>query len=384
MTAGKRILVLGAGFGGLAAANTLRKGLSQNHSVIVIDRKKSFMMGLVNLWILAGSRKLEDSQTPLAGINSRGIEYLNDEVIKIEAGSNRVRTSDHGWIEYDYLVIALGSELAPERVSGFVGRGFNLYDSSQVPALRERLLALRRGRVAISIMGMPYKCPPAPYEAAMIINDILTRNGTRDAIEIDMYVPSPISLPVAGPQVSAAVVEMIGKYGIRFNPTCKLTSVRDAEIEFENGRKESYDVLVGIPPHRSPDVIKSAGLTSNEWIAVDRLTMRTERRNVFAVGDITEIKIGPAMAMPKAGIFAEGQAKAVAEQIIDEINSRQSNAAFNGQGFCFMEVGNRMAGFVDADFYNAAGPVLRLEPPSPENYDKKHDFERSRLREWLL
>jgi len=379
----KRILILGAGFGGLAAANKLRKSLSQDHRIIVIDRKKSFMMGLVNLWILAGSRGLEDSQTPIDGLNSRGIEYLNDEAVKIDPDSSRVQTAAHGWITYDYLVIALGSELAPERINGFVGRGFNLYDSSQVPALREKLLAIKRGRVAISIMGLPYKCPPAPYEAAMIINDILTKNGTRGTIDIDMYVPSPLSLPIAGPKVSADVVATIEKYGIKFNPSCKISSVRDGEIEFEGGRKETYDVLVGIPPHRSPDVIKSSGLTTREWISVNRQTMRTDRKNIFAVGDVTEIKVGQS-AIPKAGIFAEGQAKAAAGQIINEINNDKSEASFDGQGFCFMEIGGRQAGYVKADFYNPDGPLLSLEPPSEANYEKKHDFERSRIREWLL
>lgn len=381
---GRRIVILGAGFGGLTAANILRKGLGQTHRVIVIDRKKSFMMGLVKLWILAGSRKLEDSQTPLAGLNAKGIEYLNDEVTKIELSAKRVHARDHGWINYDYLVVALGSELAPEKIEGFVGRGFNLYDLEQLAPLREKLLSLKRGRVAISVMGMPYKCPPAPYEAAMLIDELLTKNGTRDAIEMDVYIPSPIALPVAGPKVSGEVVEMIGKAGIRFHPNCKPKVVRDGEIEFEGGRRERFDVLVGIPPHRSPDVVKAAGLAAaGEWIPVDRLTLRTQFPDVFAIGDVTEIKAGQ-LAMPKAGIFAEGMAKVVAQEIIDEVNGARPAASYDGRGYCFIEVGGRTAGYVDADFFNAAGPLLKLEPPSSQNYEKKQEFERSRLREWLL
>src|SRR6185436_7740335 len=171
---GKQILILGAGFGGLAAANALRKSLGQEHRVIVIDRKKSFMMGLVKLWILEGSRQLEESQTPLDGLNAKGIEYLNDEIIMIDATSKRVQAKDHGWFDYDYLVVALGAELVPDRIPGFVGRGYNLYDAQQVPKLRDMLLKLGRGRVAIAIMGMPYKCPPAPYEASLIIDSVLS------------------------------------------------------------------------------------------------------------------------------------------------------------------------------------------------------------------
>jgi sulfide:quinone oxidoreductase len=380
---GKRIVILGAGFGGLACANALRKGLAQHHRIIVIDRKKSFMMGLVKLWILVGSRKLAESQTPLAGLDAKGIEYVNDEVTKIDTASKKVQTKAGGWIQYDYLVVALGAELAPEKIDGFNGRGFNLYDPAQVEPLRDRLLALKKGKVAISIMGAPYKCPPAPYEVAMMINDMLERNGTRKAIEMEVFAPSPIALPVAGPKVSADVVDMISKYGIRFSPNCKPKTVRDGEIEFESGRKEKFDLLIGIPPHKSPAVVKESGLAQGEWVPVDRLTLKTQFEGVYAIGDVTEIKLGQ-LAMPKAGIFAEGQAKVVAQEIIDEVNGKKPQSEYNGQGFCYVEVGNRMAGYVQADFYNAQGPLFQLDPPSAAHFEGKHDFERSRIKEWLL
>ncbi len=379
---GRRILILGAGFGGLVAATELRKGLEQDHRVIVVDRKRSFMMGLVKLWILEGSRKLEESQTPLDGLNAKGIEYLNDEVTRIDVPSNRVQAKDHGWIEYDYLVVALGAELVPDRVAGFTGRGYNLYDAQQVPKLRDRLLELKRGRVAVSIMGMPYKCPPAPFEASMIIDGMLEKQGTRSSVEIDVYSPAPVALPVAGPQVSANVVDIISQRGIRFNPSHKLKSVSD-HLEFENGNRADYDVLVGIPPHRAPEVVRSAGMAEGDWVTVDRSTMKTRFANVYAIGDVTEIKVG-AMAVPKAGIFAEEQGKVAARQIMGEIGGRPAAAAFAGRGYCFMETGNGRAGYLDADFFNPAGPIVRLEAPSVQNFQKKQDFERARVKEWLL
>jgi sulfide:quinone oxidoreductase len=380
---GKRILILGSGFGGLAAANELRKSLGADHRVIVVDRKKSFMMGLVKLWILEGSRGLEESHTPLEGLNSKGIEYINDEVTQIDIAQNRVQAKGHGWIGYDYMIVALGAELAPEKIPGFVGTGYNLYDAEQVPKLREKLLSLKRGKVAIAIMGMPYKCPPAPYEASLLIDNMLSIHGTRSNIEIDIYVPTPIALPVAGPQISANVVEIVSQRGMRFHPLHKLKSIINGKLEFENGTKADYDVLIGIPPHRAPEIVRSAGLTEGDWVAIDRNTMKTRFKNVFAIGDVTEIKVGT-MALPKAGIFAEEQAKVAARRIIDEISSRPSIATFSGRGYCFMDVGNRRAGYLEGDFFNPAGPSFKLEAPSEQNFQKKQDFERTRIKEWLL
>lgn len=383
---GKRILILGAGFGGLAAATELRKGLDQDHRIIIIDRKKSFMMGLVKLWILEGSRTLEESQTPLEGLNAKGIEYLNDEIVKIDLASKRVQVRIHGWIEYDYLIVALGTELAPDRLPGFVDRGYNLYDAQQVPRLREKLLSLQQGKVAIAIMGMPYKCPPAPFEASLIIDGVLSRQGTRNSVQIDIYSPAPIAMPAAGPQVSGEVVEIISQRGIGFHPSHKLKSVSD-KLQFENGAKADYDVLIGIPPHKVPEVVKNSGLVDGgnggEWVTVDKSTMKTRYPGVFAIGDVTQIKVGTG-AVPKAGIFAEEQGKVAAKRIIDEISSRPAIATFSGQGYCFMEMGNGRAGYLAGDFFNPAGPQVRLEAPSEQNLQKKQDFERTRIKEWLL
>jgi sulfide:quinone oxidoreductase len=342
-----------------------------------------------------GTRRLEDSQTDLNILTQRGIEFIKDEIIKIDTQINTVTTKLQGELGYDYLIIALGAELAPEKINGFVeNRGFNLYDVKQTPKLHEKLLSLKSGRIAISIMGIPYKCPPAPYEASLLINDMLIKNGTRNSIEIDLYVPTPMALPVAGQKISQAVADLINYDHINFYPSYKIKSIREIELEFENGSKRNYNVLIGIPPHKVPDVIKNSGLINGEeqlggggeerWINVDRHTLRTVYKNVFAIGDVTEIRITQTTAIPKAGIFAEGEAKVVAQQIIDDITNKSNNTKFDGKGFCFMEIGNKKAGYIDADFYNEAGPTTRLEPPSEESYQKKWDFESSKIKEWLL
>jgi sulfide:quinone oxidoreductase len=406
---GKRIVVLGAGFGGLAFANLLRKGLSEEHQITVIDRKDHFVMGFVNLWILNGGRSLEESKTALSNLKSRGISFLQEEVTAINPVEKNVTTvsspsspsspstaagqgHEH---EYDYLVMALGAEYAPEQIDGFAENGgFNLYDAEQIPKLRKEILSLRRGRIALCITQFPYKCPPAPYEASLLVNEILTKNGTRENVDIDVYTPSPIALPVAGPGVSHDVASLLDKNRIRFHPSHRLKSVSVEQLCFEydgdGGTREKsvgYDLLMAIPPHKLPSVIKSSGfiMDGQKWVEVDRFSLKTKYENAYAIGDVTEIRVNQNVSIPKAGIFAEGQAKVVCQQILNDIMKNQSGAPqFNGKGFCFMEVGNNKAGYIDTDFYNKEGPITNLEPPSEESYRKKVDFEKSRVCEWLL
>jgi sulfide:quinone oxidoreductase len=396
----KQVLILGAGFGGLASANLLRKSLTQEEcQITVIDKSKYFMMGLVNLWILNGSRRLEDSQVALNMLENKGVRFLNNEITSLDLSKNTVtttsRTSNNNKLEYDYLIIALGAELVPEQINGFQENGscFNVYDAQQVPYLREKILLLKGGRIVICITDIPYKCPPAPYEISLLISDILTKNGTRASIDLEIYVPTPISLPVAGANISQHVVRLLNDKRIKFHPLHKLKRVLDKKtIEFENGNKINYDLLIVIPPHRVPKVIRDSDLllvdnNKQRWISVDRFTLRTTKyENVFAIGDVTEIRLDGAITIPKAGIFAEGEAKVVSQQIINEItnNMNKSRAAkFDGKGFCFMEIGGKMAGYIDADLYNGAGPSVRLDPPSEKLYQRKLEFEKSRLNEWL-
>jgi sulfide:quinone oxidoreductase len=398
LSKGKHILILGAGFGGLTAASFLQKNLSSlsasvEYQISIIDQKDYFMMGLVNLWILSGIRTLEDSKINLNRLENRGIRYLNNKITGIDVASKTVTITGSSTpkIKYDYLIIALGTEYAVGEVNRFVENGgFNLYDPEQVPKLRERILSLKKGRIAICIASIPYKCPPAPYEASLLINDILVKNGTRNSIDIDIYTPTPISLPVAGAKVSQDVINLLYDNHINFHPLHKIDTVLDMEkIEFENGNCVNYDLLIGILPHKVPEVVRSSGLIAQgqNWINVNKFSLKTDYENVFAIGDVTEIKVNENVAIPKAGVFAEAQAKVVSQQIVDEIvndKNKQSSSRFDGKGFCFMEIGNEKAGYVAADFYHEHGPATILEPPSNESYKKKLDFERSKLNEWLL
>lgn len=223
----KHILILGAGFGGLAAANLLRKSLPHEQRITVIDKNPYFRMGLVNLWILSGIRTLEDSRVALNKLENKGIRFLNDEIISVDFSRGIVNTSQHKF-EYDYLILALGAEPAPERINRVINNGgFDLYDAELIPTLREEILSLKDGRIVICIVDIPYKCPPAPCEASLLINDILVKNGTRNSVDIDIFAPTPIALPVAGTKISQDVVDLLSNRHINFYPLHKLKTVLD-------------------------------------------------------------------------------------------------------------------------------------------------------------
>jgi sulfide:quinone oxidoreductase len=386
---GKKIVILGAGFGGLCISNILRKNLDDTHDIIVIDKKDYFMMGLTNLWILDGRRKLENSKIPLTNLKSKGITFIQDEITKIDTKSKLVKTLHNDDQPYDFLVIALGTDMSTNMIPGFnTYSTFNLYDGECIPSLRKNILSLEKGKIAIVIMGFPYKCPPAPYESALIINQILRNSDKRKQIDIEIYFPSYLPLPVAGEQLNSKLTFMLKKQNLNLFPNYSLKEVHSNNLEFYNCQKKEYDILVGIPFHLPPPVIKKSGLLEpkENWISVNRFTLETRFKDLFAIGDVTEIKINDIIAVPKAGIFAEGQARAVASQIIHTIGNGSQEypiVDFDGKGFCFMETGNGKAGFIDTNFYNSEGATTILKNPSTIYYKKKINFEKHRIEEWL-
>jgi sulfide:quinone oxidoreductase len=388
----KKILILGGGFGGLCISNILRQNLDATHEIIVIDKKDYFIMGLTNLWILDGRRTLEDSRIPLSNLESKGIKYIHDIVTMIDVKSKIIKTLNHRVpINYDFLVIALGAELTTDVIPGFNKYyGFNLYDEEDIPCLRKKILSLEKGRIAIAIMGIPYKCPPAPFESAFIIDKLLRNNvGRREKIEIDIYFPSNVPLPVAGEQPNSNLISLLKGQDINMFPNFSLEKVDSNYLQFNNKQKKEYTILVGIPLHFLPSVLSTSGLVEKEgnWISVDKFTLKTKFSDVFAIGDVTEIKINDVVSVPKAGIFAEGQARSVASQIINKIytstEKRDSIIKFDGTGFCFMDTGNGKAGFIDTNFYNNGGPITILKEPSIQYYEQKISFESQRMKEWL-
>lgn len=380
--AGKRIVILGGGFGGITAALELRRALPSEHRITLVDRGGSFMMGLRKLWMLIGRGTRQEGTRPLQALSARGIESRIVAVTAIDAGNRVVRTSSDR-LSFDYLVVALGAEPRPDLVPGFGPPAFNLYDPDDVERLAPRIRGFREGRILIAVLGVPYKCPPAPYEAAMLLDDLFRKRGLRDGIEITTSTPQPMSLPVVGAANCARVEgHLVGK-GIGFTPNCKVVKV-DGSTLVSDGTTVPADLLIGVPPHRPPVAVRESGLAMRgEWISADPATLRTSVEGIFAVGDVVEIPLANGMALPKAGVFAEEQAKVVAAQIAAELTGRPGPAPYDGRGYCFIETGAGQATMVQGDFFAAPAPAVQVAPPSADAYRQKVEFERVRLSAWF-
>ncbi len=375
------ILILGGGFGGLAAANELRQNLSSDFKITVIDKKDYFMMDLVKLWILNGTREFEFSKKPLQPITKKGIDFINDEIVKIDP-KNKTVTTRSKELSYDYLIVSLGADLAPEQIPGLSEHGLILYEIKDVPKIRDAVKQIRSGKIVMVIMSMPYKCPPAPYEAALLIKSMLKDSGISESVQIDFYSPAPITLPAAGPQVSEELLQLLKSKGINFHGSHKTISVGANTLKFENS-ETGFDLLIAVPPHKAPTVVVESGFTQQgKFIRVDR-SCKTSFENVYAIGDVNEIMVTDKIAVPKAGIFAEGEGVTVAKNIVSQIKREQEKAIFDGKGGCFVEVGKKIAGYLEVDMFASPNPITLLKQPAQEHFMDKEKFEKDRLAKWL-
>jgi sulfide:quinone oxidoreductase len=265
------------------------------------------------------------------------------------------------------LVITLGAELAPEAIPGLAQAGHNFYDRAGAESLWTALQACRAGRIVVLTAAPAYKCPAAPYEGAMLIDDWFRRQGLRDRVQIELYAAEAAPMGVAGPHVSSAVTRLLAAKGIPYHPEHQIRTV-DADrkqLSFANGAQVDFDVLAYVPPHRVPAVIRDSGLTSESgWMAVDRHTLQTRWPNVFAIGDVVSIPLALGKPLPKAGVFANREAEVVAENIAHAIAGEAQPARFDGHGDCFIEIGGGKAGFGGGDFYAEPKPAVTLRPPS--------------------
>jgi sulfide:quinone oxidoreductase len=368
---GKNVVILGGGSGGLASASRLKELLGNKVSVNVIDKEGSFVLGSSLLRVMVSEQTEQEVTVSKEKISQKGIEFVNSEIKEIDVKNSLVRT-DRGEFAYDFLIVALGAELAPEKVSGFES-AFHMYALEAAKKLRDALSSFKGGLLRLVVSSTPFKCPAAPYEAAMLIDDYLIGRGLRDKSNIQIFTPEPLPMPVAGPDVGNAVVSMLSEKGIGFHNNTKLSSIDGVskEIIFESGLREKYDLLIAIPPHTSPKVVRDSVLAdASGWIPVDQKNMQTKYGNVYAIGDVAAIKLQSGMMLPKAATFAFGQAEILANNIASSILGTETRS-WDGFGECFIETGSGNAAYGSGSFYSSPKPMINMQTPSKELRERK-------------
>ncbi len=380
---GKHILILGGGFGGLAAADALRKGLNSEHRVTLVDRQPLFFMGLTKLWVLDGRRQVGEGPGNRTLLAKRGIDFLEGEVTAINLANHEVRVGKRG-LTYDYLIIALGAEYSTSSPKGFVRYAKNLYAESGCAEIRDALRALNSGTLTVLVCGLPFKCPPAPYEASMIIHEVLRKRGVREKVKLQIVTPEPHPLTILGPEAGKMVTSLLEDRGIEYHPSEKVKEIQQKGVLTEGGKEIFHDWVFAIPIHLAPSVLKDSGLLDQSgWVPVDPSTLATTAPNVYAVGDCAGTKIPKGALLPRAGILAEEQGKIAARNIIDEIQGVNKSAKFDGRGVCYMEVGDGRAAPVQANFFAQPSPTWEFNPPNEDGYRQKEHFLEERMKVWF-
>ncbi|HSN14043.1 MAG TPA: FAD/NAD(P)-binding oxidoreductase, partial [Anaeromyxobacteraceae bacterium] len=311
----ERVVILGGGIGGVVAANSLRKRLSRRHEIVLVDRQPTFALAASFLWVMTGSRRPEQVCRPLEALRRKGIGVVRGEVEHIDPW-RREAVVNGQWLRGDHLVVALGAEFAPGAIPGLAEAGHTFCTLDGATRLRDALARFAGGRIVILTAAPAYKCPAAPYEAAMLIDADFRRRGNREAVDLSLYSAEPGPMGAAGPEASAAVRGLVEQKGIHYHPEHQVSRVAGGQIEFTNGSRAAYDLLVYVPPIRPPRALAESDLIDESgWVRVDRETMETRFPGVHAVGDVTLVPLSNGKLLPRAGGFAHAQAEVVARNI---------------------------------------------------------------------
>ena len=379
------VVILGGGVGGLVVANLLQDRLGKQAEITVVDRKKVFQFPPSYPWVMTGDRRPEQVQRPLALLKKKGIRVVDGEVSKIDLETHSVQVNGSR-LRYHKLVIALGANYAPERIPGFADSSHHIYDLESAVRLRQTLTQFDGGEIAIGVSSLPFKCPAAPYETALLIEHHFRNRPLKSGVRIRFFTPEGLPLPSAGPDIGNETLELMKARGIDATFKTKLKEVQSRKAVFEDGSEIPFDLLIAVPPHVCPTVAKEAGLTDETgWIPVDPASMRTTHDGVYAIGDVVSVPTpsGFVPYLPKAGVFAHGEAELVANNISVEITGRGKVKAFDGGGSCFLMTGGAQAAFVKGTWFSTPRPSIKFSAPSRTWYMQRVLFEKYWLHRWF-
>lgn len=372
-----RVVILGAGFGGLELATLLSEKLGQDADVVLIDQADGFVFGFSKLDVMFGRASAEHVVHRYVDVVRPGVRFVQSTIRGLDQVAKRV-TTDSGTFEADILVVALGADVDPTATPGLVEGGHEFYTVAGAFATRDVLSRFAGGRVVIGVTSTPFKCPPAPSETALLMHDFLETRGLLDSSQVSLVMPFGVPIPPS-PQASQAVLAAFAERGIAWHPG-KLVRSLDPDRKvalLSEGEELPYDLFLGVPVHRAPAVVVESGMTVGGWIPVNPLTLETSFPDVYAVGDVTSV------GTPKAGVFAEGQAAVVAAEIMARLRGATPQTTYGGRGICYMEFGHDMIATVDVTFISGQAPAGVLVGPSTDLVADKTAFGSDRIRRWF-
>ena len=342
-----RVIVLGAGFGGLELATILSEALGDEAGVTLIDGADAFVFGYAKLDVMFGTAAPDEVRLPYDDFAKPGVSFLRETVTAIDPEERRV-TTNAGSHEADFLVLALGADYDVDATPGIDGNEF--YSVAGAEQMRDVLPSFTRGRAIVGVCDAPFKCPPAPSEAALLLHDYLSKRGRRGDCEITLVMPFQTPVPPS-PDTSSALLAAFAERGIEFVPGRRVSALDGGVVAFDDGSELSYDLFLGVPKHRAPDVVLESGMAEGGYVPVDSRTLATRFPGVYAVGDVATVGV------PKAGVFAEGAARVVAESLLAQLRGGDPPAPYDGRGSCYVEFGGGRVGRVDVDFLTGPKPT---------------------------
>jgi sulfide:quinone oxidoreductase len=372
-----KVVVLGAGFGGLELTALLSDAIGESLDLTLIDKNETFFFGYSKFDVMFGRKTPEAVRLAYRNIVKPGVHFLREAITSIDPDTRRV-TTDRGVYEADVLVIALGSDYDQTATPGLVEGGNEFYSFAGAERLREILPTFSKGHAIVGVTSTPFKCPPAPSEAVLLLHDYLTSRGVRQDCEISLVMPFGIPIPPS-PKSSVALMSAFAERGIEFIPH-RLVRMLDASRRVAILDDESelpYDLFLGVPRHRVPDVVAASGMTDDGWIPVDSRTLETFYPGIYAIGDVTSV------GTPKAGVFSEGAARTVAGELIAQVKGGNQPPAYSGAGSCYVEFGANLVGRVDVDFLSGPEPTGTFVKPSIALAGEKEEFGTSRKARWF-
>jgi sulfide:quinone oxidoreductase len=377
-----KVLILGAGFGGLELATLLSEARvsavpGSELDVVLIDQNVAFVFGYSKLDMLFGRKTLDEVQLPYSRLAKPGVRFVQAEVTAIDPVERRVTTTD-GVFNGDVLVLALGADYDFDATPGLAEAGNEFYSVRGAEQLATLLPTFSSGRAVVGVCGAPFKCPPAPSEAVLLLHDYLTARGVRDGCEIALVLPFATPVPPS-PETSQALLAAFAERGIEFVPGRRVTALDAVRsvARLDDGSEQPFDLFLGVPKHRAPDVVLASGLAEDGYVPVSSATLETRYPGVYAVGDVASAGV------PKAGVFAEGAARVVGRAVLSLLRGETAPKPYDGRGSCYIEFGGGRVGRVDIDFLSGPKPTGTFREPTPELVSEKRDFGSSRDTRWF-